>query len=159
MVQLDYSSSMAAGFPGMKADLEHGYTRSYSATVDVPPGCVVSRAGADDRCKLPTNAGEAGALLGVALHSHTLANDASGVAKYVDGDTVSVLRKGTVYVQAEEAVAEGDPVYVRHTANGGNTQLGAVRKSADTGCVLVPGLMFRTSAALGKVSVLEINLP
>jgi hypothetical protein len=42
----------------------------------------------------------------------------------------NVLRRGSVYVQVEEAVVAHDVVFVRYAAGAGGTQLGAFRKSA-----------------------------
>lgn len=48
------------------------------------------------------------------------------------GDQTTYLKKGPMTVLTEEAVSDGDPVYVRHTANGaGKLQLGACRNDAD----------------------------
>lgn len=50
-----------------------------------------------------------------------------------DGETANICTDGVVWVRAEEAMAIGDPVYVRHTANGaGKDVLGVVRNDADT---------------------------
>lgn len=70
--------------------------------------------------------------LGVLVHTQavedpTLAGDLA-VALL---ETASVLRRGRIWVRVEEAVAPGDSVYFRHTASGGNTELGAFRNDAN----------------------------
>ena len=49
-----------------------------------------------------------------------------------ENDALNVMRQGAIYVETEVTVAAGDPVFVRHTANGPLTTLGAVRNDADT---------------------------
>ena len=67
---------------------------------------------------------------------------------YDTGDTVPVLKKGNIWVVAEEAVAPGDTVYVRYTENGvGKSQLGAIRNDNDSS----------TAGALGSAEVLDYD--
>lgn len=72
-------------------------------------------------------------------------------ADYVDGETLPVLTMGGIWVYAEEAVVDGDPVYVRVAAGAGGSVLGGFRNDDDTSsCVLVPDARFcRNAAALG----------
>jgi len=74
-----------------------------------------------------------------------------GVADYVDFDSVPLMKAGAVWVYSEEAVADGDPVYVRVASGGGGSQLGAFRNDADTAsAVLVVGATFtRNSSGAG----------
>ena len=58
---------------------------------------------------------------------------------YVDGETVPVMTEGGIWVYAEEAMSDGDPVYIR-IATGSASALGGFRNDADSAsCVLVPG--------------------
>jgi hypothetical protein len=60
-------------------------------------------------------------------------------ADYVDAETVPCMTAGGIWVYGEEALTEGDPVYVR-VAAGTATALGGFRNDADTAtCVLIPG--------------------
>lgn len=69
---------------------------------------------------------------------------------YVDGEPVSILRKGDIWVVTEEALSEGDDVYVRITSGAGGSTLGAFRNDADTAsAVLVTGAKVRRDAASG----------
>lgn len=71
-----------------------------------------------------------------------------GVADYVDADSVPLMKAGDVWVYVEEAVSDGDPVYVRIASSGGNTQLGAFRNDADSAsCVQVVGATFTRNAS------------
>ena len=60
-------------------------------------------------------------------------------ADYVDAEIVPCLTAGGIWVYGEEALAEGDAVYVR-VAAGTASVLGGFRNDADTAtCVLIPG--------------------
>lgn len=73
-----------------------------------------------------------------------------GVADYVDGEMVPVLRKGQLWVYTEEAVSDGDPVFVRISAGAGGSALGAFRNDADGGsCVQVVGALFIQNSSAG----------
>lgn len=76
-------------------------------------------------------------------------------ADYVDSEMVSVLDGGAIWGYVEEAVVEGDPVYVRIASGSGGSQLGAFRNDADTAtAVLVVGARFkRNAAALGPAKI------
>jgi hypothetical protein len=80
------------------------------------------------------------------------------------GETVGNLRRGRVYVVAEEAIIKSNSVFVR-TNSGTGTQRGAVRNDADSGsCVAVTTLRFAGPSVLASDGVtrivpVEINLP
>lgn len=99
-----------------------------------------------------------GTFWGVAVRDETIAGlDGSGnvvvFAYYPDGHAVSVLRKGPIVVEVEEAVAAGDPVYCSNTT-------GNFYKQAGGGQTLVSGAQFLTAAAAdGDLAEIELNLP
>jgi hypothetical protein len=71
-------------------------------------------------------------------------------ADYVDGESVPCLYSGGIWCFTEEAVSDGDPVYVRIAAGAGGSALGAFRNDADTAsCVLVVGARFTADCAAG----------
>jgi hypothetical protein len=71
---------------------------------------------------------------GVALKSHTIEQNASGVSEYGMGDTFSGLTEGKCYVLLDSGitVAEGDACFVRVTA-GASEQVGAFSNVSDSG--------------------------
>ena len=71
---------------------------------------------------------------GVALKSHTIEQNASGVSEYGMGDTFSGLTEGKCYVLLDSGitVAEGDACFVRVTA-GATEQVGAFSNVSDSG--------------------------
>jgi len=104
-------------------------------------------------------------LYGVALRIQNKMNlyaptGSDGASPYYEGDCVSMLTKGRVYVKVETIVTSDDPVYVRFAPNGLNVQLGLFRADADSGtCFEVPHALWRVGAQAGGLATLEINLP
>ncbi len=70
---------------------------------------------------------------------------------------IDVIRRGRVWVVAEEAVEVGDDVFVRYASGSGGTQLGAFRSSADTStAAALKGATWRTAAGAGELAIVEI---
>lgn len=65
---------------------------------------------------------------------------AAGLAGYPGNRNMNGARRGRYIVPVEESISIGDPIYVRLSANGSLDQIGAFRKSANTGCVRVDSL-------------------
>lgn len=66
--------------------------------------------------------------------------NANTLAHYVDGDTVTFLQTGGIWVYSEEDMLTRQEVYVRVAAGAGGSLLGAFRNDADGGsCVLLSG--------------------
>lgn len=99
--------------------------------------------------------------VGVLVHTHAQENpdlaDPLGVDQL---EVASVLRRGRIWVVVEEAVAVGDPVFFRHTAGGGGSEIGAFRNDADTATCdqLTQAAWLQGSAGAG-VALLEVNVP
>lgn len=79
---------------------------------------------------------------------------------YIAGESISVLRKGTIWVTFEPDTPPtvDSPVFARITANGaGKLVLGSIRANADSGnAVQVTGAYFRQ--VVGTLAEVEINL-
>ncbi len=79
---------------------------------------------------------------------------------YAAGETISVLRKGTIWVTFEPDTTPtvDTPVFARITANGaGKLTLGAIRANADTAnAVAIPNCYFRQ--VVGTLAEIEINI-
>lgn len=107
----------------------------------VAPGRMVrvDAADAQDQVTVPTSAaqitGDAtnGTCLGITQWDATALNN-----PFAAGDPLGIIRQGEVYVICETAVDPSLPVYVRHTANGGNTIIGGFSAVAGTGLALLP---------------------
>jgi hypothetical protein len=151
MAQTDYSSSQPVAFAGMLGDLSFkrvstGVNKQGAA---IPFGVAVTKAAGDGNYDLPNAAGDK--VFGIVLHSHDYdQRDLTGVQGVPVDVDFNLLEEGAAYVKVEEAVVDGDDVYVRHTAGAGGTQLGAFRKSADTATAgVAKGAKFKSSAAAG----------
>jgi hypothetical protein len=100
-------------------------------------------------------------VLGVAISEFTVEVPQGSEASngYPAGKTMSVLRRGNIYVQVEDAVVAGGKVFARFAASGGNTQLGAFRSDADGGTAKeVAGFRYKDSAAAGEIAILEVDV-
>lgn len=100
-------------------------------------------------------------LLGIVAHEHradnrTMSND-DGLAA---GGQANVLTNGLIWVQPEQdAITPASPVYVRHTAGGGNLK-GSFRKDADTNKAdAVTQCRYLTSGSSTVPVLLQINRP
>lgn len=77
---------------------------------------------------------------GVSLHSHRVETDSDGATQYSGGDVVSLLQKGDIWVEVDDAITPslGDPVFVRASASSSEA-LGAFRDSQDgADCIFLP---------------------
>jgi len=158
-VQTSVSTNFAAGYAGDPlGDLIDEENKL--AAVAINPGLFVCQGATDGVCKLPTSSAEVAKGIGIARSN--IARDPnfpSASGTYPIGDTVSVIRKGRVWVTVEEAVTPFDPVYVRYDTGTGS-QKGAFRASADSStAALVTGAKYRTTAGAGALVLVEINLP
>lgn len=153
MSQTSYSINQSAAVSGQLGTAEPYSAISMNNPTDVIEfGRMVAKVSADENgVQLPS--GGSADLLGVAIrkvHSED--------SNYPAGSDVGVLRRGQIYVQVEQTVVAGDPVYVRHT-DPGALGLGVFRKDADTSdAVLVPEARYLTGASANGVALLDLNL-
>jgi len=124
MSQTTYESFPEVGLPGLRGDLEHGYTRTYNNTLEIINfGRIVSKiSGEEVGCKLPATSGDY--LLGAALQAQALQLN----SQYALNSAVAVLSRGTIYVETEEAITPDDAVYVRYD---GKSQVQTITFDAD----------------------------
>lgn len=57
----------------------------------------------------------------------------SGTQAYLANAQVPLLEEGSLFVVSETSMAETDSIFVRYSANGGNTVLGAISNTSDGG--------------------------
>lgn len=140
MSQTTYNRLFVAAFPGMLADTASDMRiRSMRNAVgsDVPAGIAVGKASASNGFDFEalTSADE---LAGLVVNS---AAKNPGDASFVltagtvvhSGDTANILEEGAIWAYGEVAMAVGDAVYARYTANGPLTVLGALSNASDSG--------------------------
>ena len=163
-IQTSVGYNPAVAIEGQVADLNNVDMRSYAAGVDITNGRFVVMGAADGRCKLPTATGQitGGTALGIAVYDPMkMPNWPAGTTvPYPQGTTVPVIRKGVVWVKVEEAVAPGDPVFIRFASGAGGTALGSFRKSADTAtAVQYPGAVYLDTAGANGFARVDLSAP
>ena len=112
-------------------------------------------------CKHPVSAAEVAAgVLGFAVRTAAMETRRDTYPpSYQPGDMVNIMRAGRIWTKSECDVTQHDPVYVRQTANGALSTLGAVRNDADTvAATIVPGARFMNTALAGEPVRIEFNL-
>lgn len=147
-------------FPGMLADLDKCYIRSYKndAGAGVPFGIgVVQGAGGDQLMEMPSQSNDWASFLGVISHSHMTNRHLPGTQALDQQGVANVVVRGPIWVRVEDPVTVASPVFCRFQALGPNTQRGAFRADANAGsCFRVSGARFLTSANAGGLAVLYV---
>lgn len=170
MGQTSYSIDIpAVSYPGQIADAMRATDIKTAAAVAsaLPYGVCVVRDEANTgdfsklAAKLPstgTDVTAAGSVMGIVLADQARAQDPSvAVAQYPLNSAVSVMAVGRVWVSSETAVVDGQPVFVRVSANGPLTQLGALRADADGGhAVQLPDAIWIGTTAAAGYAVAEL---
>lgn len=127
------------------------------ADADVDHGLFVCVGSDDNHAAVPTSAAEVLTCLGLVRNNVALADQGAGGEKYAAEDSLPIVYEGLMFVTSEDAVVQGEQVFVRF-ATGTGTVLGSVRSDDDTAtAAALPGARFATSGT-GLVKV-RINLP
>lgn len=170
MSQTAYTVNQLTAFAGQLGDIGPHDIGTFvnGVLTSVPFGVAVSMdpASGDGHFKSPAASGDLvrNLLLGVTAATQAVENLGSG-GGYKINAAVGVMKKGRIWVQVEEAVVAGDPVFVRIAdGSGGHVQKGAFRKSADTVAMVdtaaqvAEGMQYLTSAAINGFALLQVNL-
>ena len=160
MSQTVIDDTLAVGLEGQKADSGFDDVLSRIAEGAVPFGkLVVVGTDPDKQGQLPSTTGEittASGILGVSIHSHDNQFTAVGEGN-ANEDAMNLMHKGRVYVKVEEAVTPASPVFARYAAGGDG--LGSFRASdPGTAADQVPGARYLSSAGIGELALLEVDL-
>jgi len=165
-VQTSFSVDKQRAYAGMLADAGDKDTINKIATSAVPFGCgVVKRAAPADtveQCGVPTATADVTARpRGIAVKDETRRGPQAGLpGGYEIGDSVTILKRGRIWVPVEGAVAQDGSPFCRFAAGAGGTVLGAFRADADTAtAVAFPTAVFRTFTSGAGFAVVEVNLP
>lgn len=164
-VQSTYGFNMTAAIEGQLADDgDHDIIpmRNVEASASIAFGRGVKFGGTSDDagCKLPS--AETDKIAGITVHSH-----AYGVSPYGDldstgvkvGGILNVLRKGRIWVVAEDGCAPGDRLWVRAVGSTPPEYLGGLN-NADDGTDTVDCTtqgVWLTTASAGGLAVLEVD--
>lgn len=168
-VQTSMLSAPVLGQEGMwvEAANNDSITRYNAGSTVIKYGRVVvpDTANGDHAMKLPASSGDVGKALGITVvcSACEFNADATDTALTVikAKSEAEVGRRGVIWMLAEDAVAIGGGVFVRHTGGTGTQAAGRVRSDADTAnATQLTGAVFRTATTGtdGLVAV-EINLP
>lgn len=162
MGMIDYSIPMNPGRPGdISSGLPFRVKTKINPTNNVLPyGRAVVQGTETRDVLLPTSSNTA--FVGITVNSslYEKAVTSNGEQGYPAQSVIDVLSSGEIWVEVEEAVAPGDPVYFRHTATTSNPKVGVFRKSADgTNAALISQARWITKTTGPGVAILEINIP
>jgi hypothetical protein len=165
-------SEQLAGFAGMIADLRDGgvivSARSSEASTEIAFGTAVIRdtdaltpSTSVANVKYPTATGFR--CYGLVVHAHDYENGPNGnlgITGVKPDGHLSLMRRGMMYVNVEDAATEGNAAFVRHTANGAGKTPGNLRSDADTNKAdKVQGVTFRgTTTTAGDLVLVEVDL-
>ena len=159
MSQTSYDVNQPVALPGLIADLTDDMYIESAANEEadaVEYGKAVIEGTADDQFLRVTDAAQA--VLGVTVHEHDAPVDCEGGNLIKPKRTASIMRRGKIYVQVEDAVSKGSVAFVRVAAGPGGTIIGDFRSDADGGSAReLTHATYRTSAAAGGFAVLEIT--
>ena len=116
-------------------------------------------AGTNAKIQVKTPVGATPKFLGVAVRDLARENFLDGEERtyYKEKDTLSILRSGYINVEIEAPVSIGDPVFYRHTAGAGGTELGIFRNDDDTAtCAEIKGARFEFAGDANSVVVIYL---
>jgi hypothetical protein len=161
----DYGFALDRAQVGQKAGMDFDQVESRAAEGTVPFGSGVIF-GTDPEKQVAVPADATGDFAGIALFTHKQAQviDVAAAfmgAEYRDKDTVNVLRRGRVWVEATAEVAAGDAAYVDVATEGEEGKFTNVAAVGETPAIpnLATGGVFRSSGDVGDLVIVEINLP
>lgn len=160
MSQTTYPLVAPVAFAGL---LEHriaSMSRSLEDAVAIAAGVMAVAPASDpeDEFRLPSAAGQT--QYGITVHRHGREDFAlAGAFAFAQGEDVELLRQGRIWVLVEEAITANDPVFFRHTVNGGLVPGGWRNDAAAAEADAVPNAIFLTTAAIDTVALIDINLP
>lgn len=169
MSQLVYTEDPPVALEGQIADSSRNTERITGKTEEaggVPFGRFVT-VGTDDggntgrapQVRLPDLTGEISGGVGIGFSVlDTSLEQADTPLGYENEVPMQIMRRGRMWVVAEDAVAFGAAVFVRFTAGGGEF-LGRVRSDVDAGdAVALPGATFRgTTTGADELVIVEYD--
>jgi len=161
-----YEAVAGQGVPGQLYGAGLGYDIVSAAFENTsPPGiyagkCLISGTDGLRQCKVPAATGDVtgGKVKGVSIYEPARGKRASGY-DFDTYDSISILRKGLIWVLSEDTIVQDAALFVRFTANGGNLP-GNFRSDADTDkAVALPGAKVVKGRTGAGLILIEVNLP
>ncbi len=167
-VQTTVSNNPSIAYEGMVSESRPSQiiTKIMETAAGESAGRFVAQGTADNQCKaLAAIASVTGyPALGFLIYDPSRPTNWPATAytkAYRVGDSCAILRKGCIWLIAEEAVTPADDVYVR-AISGAYTVIGRVGTSSDSsacGLLAQSQARFMTTAAAGGLVLVELNLP
>ena len=144
-----YARENDKGFPGMKANVTVDVCDSFAAESGIDPGeAVIRGTNPDTQVKAVATAADIGKIIGIAVHTHK--EPTPGEKYYADGDTVSVMTFGDIYVLAAGDIAAGEAVEVKIENSAGVFVGGGAGTK-------VEGMTYTESGAAGEIVCVRIR--
>lgn len=144
-----YAQENDKGFPGMKANVTVDVCDSFAAEGGIDPGeAVIRGTNPDEQVKAVTTAADIAKIIGIAAHTHKEPNENGKY--FADGDSVSVMTLGDIYVLAADDVTAGDTVAVK-IEDGAGAFVGSGNGTA------VAGMTYVESGAEGEIVRVRIR--
>lgn len=156
--QTTYTQYQAPAFAGLIYDMRNITVESYACeSATIPFGrAVAPGTNARKQVKLPTGSGQG--FRGIALHEQGHAQDLStGVAAYLQYETVSVLRKGAVWVATSGTVTENSTAYY-HASTGLFASAGEATSSGGSRAGVFRQVGGMAAGSGSGLAVVEIDL-
>jgi len=159
MAQTSVLDSQVIGLEGQLYDLGPKDVVTRKAGESIPFGRGMAQTATENEVKAPASTGFI--FEGVAVHDHAREDDGSGTRQYVLEDAVSIMRTGRIWVLTEEAVADDDDVFLRHTAGGAGEVPGRWRTDLDTNKAdqIVNARWIKGNSGANELALLEIFHP
>jgi len=154
MSQTTYNTEMDEGQEGLVTDLRPNTIISKVAEGAVPFGRALI-AGTDPEIQVKIPAAAGGVFRGVSVGTWAMERNTATNAEYLTTTSVSILRKGEIWVEVKEAVVVDSPVY--YHISGVNA--GYFTSDNDATTELLPNAVFTMSASADELATIEILLP
>lgn len=155
MSQTSVTQYGAAAYMGMLADLSDNDIVSYAAEGAVLIGRTVRLGTSKDKqvIQSTTGAGQGALVTGFAVHDHAREQSAAGLVQYADKETVSVIKRGRLWVETQDAVV-GGTVANLHLASGKFTDEAV---AAGIEAITQLSVRFVTSTSGAGLAIVEIK--
>ena len=155
MSQTSVPLYQSAAFAGMLADLAENDIYSYAAEGAVAIGRTV-RLGTNKEKQViqsSTATGQGALVVGFAVHDHAREQTSAGLVQYATTETVSMLKRGRIWVETNDAVVAG-AVANLHLSTGKFTD-----EAVTTGIEAITQLTVRflTSTSAAGLAIVEVK--
>ncbi len=155
-IQTTIAQYSAPAIPGMVDGVGPHLTRSYAAQGAIAPGraVVLGTNPAKQVAQASTATGQGALVVGFAIHSYVVEQDANGLVQYADKGSVPVRNFGRLWVNTQKAVAAGSVARL-HLASGSFTDAAASAGVVED--ITQLNVRFVTSTTAAGLAIIEIK--